>query len=138
MEEILGSVEGGGTVFHATYNLEDEAQRKIYSDQTGHFPTHSYKGMQYVMVVTELTTNGILVERLKNRTSGEMVAAYEKIINKLKASNATPTLHILDNKILQVYKEAIAENGIKYQLVPAHDYRRNIAKRPSNYSKTTS
>ena len=38
--------------YHAVYNLQDEMDRKIYTNQTGTFPVTSYKGKQYVMVFT--------------------------------------------------------------------------------------
>jgi hypothetical protein len=35
----------------------------------------------------------------------------------------------LDNEISAEYMLAIEENGMKFQLVPPHDHRRNIAKK---------
>ena len=37
-------------IFHKVYDLHDENERKMYTDQTGLFPTKSYKGMQCIMV----------------------------------------------------------------------------------------
>ena len=89
------------------YNLEDELERKLYSDQTGRFPKRSYKGMQYVMGGIEHVSNEILFEPLLNCTSGEIVAAYQNIVDKLKDANIKPTMHILDNKISTEFTEAI-------------------------------
>ena len=33
------------------FNLSDEVDRKMYSDQTGRFPTMSYKGNKFIMVI---------------------------------------------------------------------------------------
>lgn len=44
---------GGG--HHAVYYLHNEMERKMYTDQTGRFPTTSYRGMQYIMVLYEPT-----------------------------------------------------------------------------------
>ena len=56
----------------------------MYTDQTGRFPTQSYRGMQYIMVLYEISSNAILVKPLRNRTSGEMVAAYTNLVDRLE------------------------------------------------------
>ena len=38
-------------------------------------------------------------------------------------------MHILDNGISAEYKDTIAKNQMKFQLVPPHDHRRNIAEK---------
>ena len=58
-----------------------------------------------------------------------MVAAHTNLVDRLEASGMKPTLHILDHEISQEYKDAIGTNGMKYQLVPPHDHRRNIAEK---------
>ena len=63
-------------VYHVVYNLQDEMQQKMYTDQTGKFPVRSYRGMQYVMVLIEMESNSILVAAMRNFTSGEMVKSY--------------------------------------------------------------
>ena len=50
--------------YHAVYDLEQDLDRKMYTDQTGRFPTTSYRGMQYIMVLHETSSNVILVEPL--------------------------------------------------------------------------
>ena len=81
------------------------------------------------MVLYNTTSNAILVEPLRNKTSGKMLATYETLVERLKKGGFEPKMHILDNEILQEYKEAIEENGMKFQLVPPNDHRRNIAKK---------
>ena len=85
----------------------------------------SYRGMQYIMVLYDLDSNAVLVERLRNKTSGEIVAAYQIFVDRLKSAGFEPKMHILDNEISAGYKEAIRKNGMKYQLVPPNDHRRN-------------
>ena len=41
------------TCYHSVYNLQDEMDRKMYTDQTGKFPTTLYKSKQYVLVLYE-------------------------------------------------------------------------------------
>ena len=101
----------------------------MYTDQTGKFPVTSYKGKQDVMVLHETGSNVILVEGLRNRTSGEMVATYQSLVDRLHEREIEPEMHILDNKISQEFKNAIKANQMKFQLVPPNDHRRNVAEK---------
>ena len=74
-------------------------------------------------------SNAIMVEPMKNRTSGEMVKAHNAIAKRLHESNIKPSLMILDNEISAELKEAIKQNEMRYQLVPPQDHRRNAAER---------
>ena len=100
--------------YHIVYDLADEMERKMYSDQTGRFPTRSYQGMQYIMVVFDTISDAILVEPMRDRTAGEMVAAYQKSVDRLKKAGMEPKMHILDNEISREFKEAIENNNMKY------------------------
>ena len=66
---------------------------------------------------------------MKDRTAGEMIRAYQKLIDRLKECGIMPSHHILDNEVSADFKEAIKANHMTYQLVPPHDHRRNIAER---------
>ena len=81
------------------------------------------------MVLFETTSNNILVEAMKNRTAGEMVRAYQLLIDRLNEKGICPTKHILDNECSAEFKEAIKANHMTYQLVPPNDHRRNVAKK---------
>ena len=65
----------------------------------------------------------------KDRPSGEMVAAYQDLVDRLREKGFEPKLHILDNKISREFKQAIKENNMKYQVVPPHDHRRNVTEK---------
>jgi hypothetical protein len=65
------------TISFRVLDLADEATQKIWSDQPGRFPKKSSKGNQYIMVHTESDSNIILVEAMKNCSSGEMIRAYQ-------------------------------------------------------------
>ena len=43
------------------FDLKDEADQIMFSNQTGRFSVISYKGNQYVMVLFETRSNNILV-----------------------------------------------------------------------------
>ncbi len=102
---------------------------KIYTNQTGRFPKKSRLGNQYIMVLTESDSDAILVESMKNCTSGEMIRTYQVLINRLHAANIIPKHHILDNKWSEEFKTTIKGNNMTYQLVPPHDHRRNQAEK---------
>ena len=85
-------------IFVKDYDLHDDADRKLYTDQTGRFPVTSFKGNQYIMVIFETTTNNILVEPMRNRVSGEMVRAYQVLMDRLREKSIKPTMQILDNE----------------------------------------
>jgi hypothetical protein len=112
-----------------TFNPNDEAKCLMYTDQTGRFPKKSSRGNQYIMVLIEIDSNAILVEAMKNQTSGEMIRAYQVLVNQLKSAGVTPKMHILNNECSAEFKERIKLNNIFYQLVPPHDHRRNIAEK---------
>jgi hypothetical protein len=102
--------------------MKDEAAQKIWTDQLGHFPKKSSKGCQYMMVLMESESNAILVEAMKNRTSGEMIRTYQVLVNQLHSVRIAPKQHILDNECSNDFKEAIKTNNMTYQLVPPHDH----------------
>ena len=66
---------------------------------------------------------------MRNRTAPQMVCAYQKMSDRLANGGIKPTLHILDNECSHEYKVAIEGNDMKYQLVPPHDHRRNVAEK---------
>ena len=112
-----------------TFDLNDKAERLVYTNQMGRFPKKSSRGNQYIMVLIEIDSNAILVEAMKNRTAGEMIRAYQVLVNQLKSAGVMPKMHILDNECSAKFKERIKLNNMIYQLVPPHDHRRNITKK---------
>jgi hypothetical protein len=95
------------TLFFKILDMKDEATQKIWTDQPGHFPKKSSKGSQYMMVLTKSESNTILVEAIKNRTSGEMIHAYQVLVDQLCSVGIAPKQHILDNECSNNFKEAI-------------------------------
>ena len=126
-------------MYAATFDLKNEMDLKLYSDQTGRFPVTSFKGNQYVMVLYDMDISGaILAEPMRNRTSGEMVRAYSAAMSRLHEAGVKPTMHILDNECSEEFKDTIKGYEMKYQLVPPHDHRRNAAEKRSKYSRIIS
>jgi site-specific DNA-adenine methylase len=81
------------------------------------------------MVAIHLDANYIFNEPMKNRTEGEMIKAYQKIINRMKAAGLGLKTHQLDNEASTAYKECIRHNGMIHELVPPDNHRSNLAER---------
>ena len=117
-------------LFATIFDLKDEMDQKLYSDQMGRFLIMSYKGNQYIMVLYDMDISGaIMVEPMKNHSSGEMVRAYNAAMKRLHDAGIKPTMRILDNKCSDEFKDTIKSYDMKYQLVPPHDHRRNTAEK---------
>jgi hypothetical protein len=108
--------------------IEDLAE-SIHSDQTGAFSYPSQRGNRYVMVAIHLDANYIFCESMKNRTEGEMIKAYQKIINRMKTAGLGLKTHRLDNEASAAYKEYICHNGMIHDLVPPDNHQSNLAER---------
>jgi hypothetical protein len=59
------------------------------------------------MTLFESDSNAVLVEPMKNRTSGEMIGAYNTLITRLIDAGVTPKHHILDNECSEEFKTKI-------------------------------
>ena len=67
------------TTAEAYVSIYDPRKSTSYSDQTGRFPVRSYKGMNYIMVLFENTSNYIFAEAMKDRTEQSMITAFNNI-----------------------------------------------------------
>ncbi len=81
------------------------------------------------MVLIDVNSDAILVEPMKIRTSGEMIRAYQTLIDRLRTAGSNPKLHVLDNKCSQDFRDTIRLNEMTFQLVPPHDHWRNLAEK---------
>ena len=102
--------------------VKEEANKTVFTDQTGQFPKKSNQGNQYIMVLTHIDSNTILQEAMKNLTSGKMIRAYQVLIDQLRGAGVTSKQHILDNKCSADFKATVKKNNMTYQLVPPHDH----------------
>ena len=114
---------------HDVYFKIWDAQEKMYTDQTGRFPVQSSKGNRYMMVLVEIDSNYIDAEPMKNRSEGEMIRAYQALLERIKSTGVCdPKHHMLDNEASAEFQKVIREQA-KLQLVPPDTHRRNIAER---------
>ena len=97
------------TIYYKLHDYEEfTKQSKVW------FPKKSSRGKQYVMVMAGSNSNAILVEPMKNRTSREMIRAYQVLIDQFNAAGIFPTEHILDNGKLAEFLEVIKKNKMTY------------------------
>ncbi|KAL7524388.1 hypothetical protein ACHAWF_000931, partial [Thalassiosira exigua] len=118
-------------IFLQVYDL----QETIYIDQTGQFPYLSSKGNRYIMVAVHIDANYIAKEPMKNRTEGQMIEAYNRIVAKFKEAGLSMKKHILDNEASEEFKATIKGHGMTHELVPPGNHRRNIAERAIQTAK---
>jgi hypothetical protein len=93
-------------IFTKTYKLTET----IHTDQTGAFPVTSQRGYRYIMVGIHLDANYIFCETMKNRTEGEMIGAYQNMVNRMRAAGLGLKHHRLDNECTANFKACIHEN----------------------------
>jgi hypothetical protein len=96
----------------------EDLNEAIHTDQTGAFPHTSQHGNCYIMVAVHLNAIYIFAKPMKNRTEGEMIRVYQKIINWMKAAGLGLQKQVLNNKCLAAMKARIKENNMDYKLVP--------------------
>lgn len=110
-------------------DVKDKITQQIYSDQTGRCPKISSQGNQYIVVIAGVDSDTILMEPMRNRSAGEMVQTWKKILERLAECGIKSKHQILNNKISGEYKQAIKDVDMTYELVPPHDYHRNRAEK---------
>ena len=75
-----------------------EPIRKIYTDDMGHFPVRSCSGNHYFILVYHVETNVILVDAFHSRHNRHRLAAYDRIMSRLKSGGHAVDLQVLDKK----------------------------------------
>ena len=89
-------------------------QSKLYTDDTGRFPTRARSRNQYIMVAYQ-SSNVILIELIATRKDKHRIAAYNVIMQRLKERNLLVDLQILDNECSKEYKATMKEKwGVTY------------------------
>ena len=109
--------------------IKPERSGQIYSDLTGRFPIASSKGNNYLLIIYDYDSNGILAQPMRTRTGPCILEAYKVLHDRLVAAGLRPQLQRLDNEASQSLKQFMASEGIDYQLVPPGVHRRNAAER---------
>ena len=81
------------------------------------------------MIIYLVDANVILAEPFKNKTSQQLTGTHLKLKKEIDKRGFPIDMHILDNEAPQLHRDAIENANSKYQLVPPHNHRRNIAER---------
>ncbi len=135
MEEARIKIKGDSSLFlplpptklNNIFVCVEDLNEEVHTNQTGAFPHTSQCGNRYIMVAVHLNSNYIFAEPMKNRTEGEMIRVYQRIINRMKAAGLGIKKQVLNNKCLAAMKACIKENDMDYKLVPLGQYRKNQA-----------
>ena len=88
------------------------------------------------MVLINMDSSFISMDPMKYRHLSEIGMTNQILINRLKACVINPQYHVLDNKCSEEFKEAIKDDQMTYQLVPADDHQQNIAERAIQTAKS--
>jgi hypothetical protein len=70
-----------------------------------------------------------LAEPIKNRTSAELLRAFQVMERKLTARGLQPKLARLDNEASQLLKSYLHDKNITFKVVPPYSHRRNASER---------
>ena len=118
-------------IFDQYLYMQDNAffnkNRKLYSDQTGKFPYQSSRGNNYIMVMYDDDSNGIMVEPFKIRQGKELATMFAKLCEKFKIHKSETNIFISDNKCSKSVKDTIKSFKATYQLAPPLQHRQNAA-----------
>ncbi len=81
------------------------------------------------MVAIHLNANYIFVKPMRSRLKEEMIRAYKKIINRMKAAGLGLRKHTLDNEASDAFKQYTRQQQIQFELVTPGNHRHNQAER---------
>ncbi len=110
----LVAIKRMNDIFVKIYKLAET----IHTDQTGAFPITSQQGYRYIMVGIHLDANYIFCELMNNRAEGNMITAYQKIVDRMEIAGLGLKHHRLDNECSKKFKQCIQKNGMTHELVP--------------------
>ena len=109
------------------FGTNDELAMRVFAEQMGRFPKTSSRGNQYIMVLCEIDSGGILVEPLQSKTAGETTKAFDMLMDRLAKQGIKTKQISLDKEISAEFKKAVDDRHLTYQLVPPYDHRHNRA-----------
>jgi hypothetical protein len=77
---------------------------QIYTDQKGRFPVVPSKGNKCIMILYDYDSNAILAQPIKERTSPELLRAFQVMEQESVARGLKPKLMKLDNGASTLFK----------------------------------
>ena len=73
-----------------------EPTSKLYTDDMDRFPVRSRSGNHYIMLAYHADCNVILVKAFESRHDRHRIAAYDRIMQRLKLGGHSVDLKVLD------------------------------------------
>ena len=79
-KKVSAPMKKHNDIFVKVENLRET----ICTDQTGAFPVRSRKGNRYILIMCDIDSNAIISEPMRNKTTGEMIRAYQAALTQLR------------------------------------------------------
>jgi len=127
-DAFLPALDNGDRT-HFCYAATIAPTGQTHMDLTGKFITPSSAGNNYILIVYDYDSNGILAVPLPNRRADSILQAYQVAHARLCAAGLRPKLQRLDNEASQALQDFLVSEDVDYQLVPPHVHCRNAAER---------
>ena len=102
-----------------------EVSGRIFSSQTGRFPSVSIRGNRSVTVLYDYDRNALLAVPFKNNTTPNLVRAQTQLIQYLLDRGLKPSALRIDNECPKALKYFFRENSVDFQLCPPNDHGTN-------------
>ena len=112
-----------------------ECTGRVHSDLTGAMPIVGYNKAKYIIIFYCEDTNYIHIETATSRKGPELLKVLKSAIAFLTNCHITTTTLRLDNECSQTMKDYVHHAGIKLELTPASQHRRNKSERAIRTAK---
>jgi hypothetical protein len=89
----------------------------------------SSKGNKYIIILYDYDSNAILAQPIKDRTSSELLKAFQVMEQELVARGLDLKLMKLDMEASKLLKDYLHQQDITFKLVPQYSHIRNSAER---------
>jgi hypothetical protein len=89
----------------------------------------SGKGKKYIIILYDYDSNVVLAQPIKNRTTPELLKAFQVMEQEVVARGLKPKLMKMDNEASKLLKTYLHHQDFTFQLVPPYSHSRNSAER---------
>ena len=121
---------------HDLFSSLKKHNKTLYSDLMGRFPITSYDGYDYICVFYHPASNYIHLEPMKNRSSTEYKATFEKGLEFYESKMQIISKFIIDNESSREIEKFFESKNLTYQYVPPKNHRSNQAERAIDTAKS--
>jgi hypothetical protein len=99
------------------YVISPDQTGQVYSDQTGMFKIASSTTNNYLIIVYDSHSNGILAKPMPKHTCLCTLHTFKILHTRLTADGLCPMIKRFDNKAQTILKQYMSSEGIVNQLV---------------------